>query len=92
MKRRHQQIITLAVDIDLARCPPPEQWDWNEITGQLDGAANVKVLAAGPVEKLALPQGFALAMAVLQSPEYPRLEPEAKDEADALIALGQARL
>lgn len=89
--KRHCQIITLAIEVDLARCPPPEQWDWADITGQLGGAAAVKVLASGPVERLTPPVGFALAMEVLQSPEYPRLEPDAKRECDQLIAEGQAR-
>lgn len=90
--RRHRQIITLAVDFDIAKCPPPEQWNWVEIAESLDGFASVEVLATGTVEKLGPPRGFALGMEVLQSDLYKRLPPEVQAECDALIAAGQQRV
>lgn len=48
--RRHTQIVTLAIDVDLAQVAPPEQWDWAEVGGNLGGAAEVTLLAAGAIK------------------------------------------
>jgi hypothetical protein len=47
--RRHTQIVTLSVDVDLAKVPPPEQWDWNQVGVALGDAAHVTLLASGRV-------------------------------------------
>lgn len=42
-----KQIITIEVFVDIDRIPLPENWDWNELTKELGGAARVNVLASG---------------------------------------------
>lgn len=48
---KHRQIVTLAVDFDLNKLPPPENWDWSAVGGMLNGTAEIRVLAAGAVQR-----------------------------------------
>lgn len=47
--KRHTQIVTLAIDVDLTQVAPPENWDWASIGADLDHAAEITLLAAGRV-------------------------------------------
>lgn len=49
--KRHRQVLTLAVEFDLTRIAPPENWEWPVIAEGLNGAANITVLAASPVRE-----------------------------------------
>lgn len=49
MTRMHRQIVTLAVDFDIEKVPPPERWDWGMVADSLGPGAKIEVLAGGTV-------------------------------------------
>ncbi len=50
MTTRAKQIVVLEIEADLTKLPLPEEWDWDDIAQQLDGAATVRQIAAGQPE------------------------------------------
>lgn len=48
---RHRQIITLQIDFDHSQSGPPSEWAWDEVGTNLQGAADLKVLASSPISR-----------------------------------------